>query len=183
MVATFLVRAAGDPAQLAATLRTQLADPMLKIESLNEVTAQLTSTLTTLSLDALTRIEWGYTVLIAVVALIIFLLSLLAERRTEYATLAALGATPGQRNSFLYLEAGISGVAGLAIGAIVGTTLTQVLVTILTAIFDPPPIHTVLPGNAVALLLTLVATGLILSTGGVTLLLRRLAPAQILRNG
>ncbi|MEZ4620055.1 MAG: FtsX-like permease family protein [Caldilineaceae bacterium] len=120
-----LVRAAGDPAQLAATLRTQLADPMLKIESLNEVTAQLTSTLTTLSLDALTRIEWGYTVLIAVVALIIFLLSLLAERRTEYATLAALGATPGQRNSFLYLEAGISGVAGLAIGAIVGTTLTQ----------------------------------------------------------
>ena len=49
------------------------------------------------------------------------------------------------------MEAGISGVAGLTIGAIVGVTLTQVLVTILTAIFDPPPTHTVLPGNAASL--------------------------------
>ncbi len=182
-VATFLVRAAGDPAQLANTLRTHFADPTLQITSINSVTAQLTSTLTTISLDTLTRIEWLYTIMIAVVALLIFLLSLLAERRTEYATLTALGATPAQRNSFVFLEAGISGLVGLTIGTLVGIGLTQVLVTILTAIFDPPPSHMLLPLNTIGLLLALVAAGLILSSGAVALILQRLAPAQVLRNG
>ncbi|MCB0138958.1 MAG: ABC transporter permease [Caldilineaceae bacterium] len=181
-VATFLVRTTGNPTQTAAAISAQFPAPTFKVESINDVTAQLTSTLTTLSLDALTRIEWGYTLLIAALALLIFLLGLLGERATEYATVSALGGTPGQVNTFVLAEALISGVTGLVIGSLVGLALTQVLVTILTAIFDPPPSHMLIPVSATGLLLALVAIGLMLSGSAAALVLRRLSPAQILRN-
>ncbi|CAN5731585.1 hypothetical protein BH10CHL1_BH10CHL1_06320 [soil metagenome] len=181
-ISTFLIRATGDPAQLAATLRTWLADPTLTIESISQVTARLSSTLTTLSLETLTRIEWAYTLLIAALALAIFLFGLLAERATEYATLSALGATPCQVNAFVLAEAIVGGLVGLIIGCGVGLTLTQVFVTILTAIFDPPPLHTLIPIDTIALLLLLVAMGLTSSMTLVMTVLRRLALAQVLRN-
>ncbi len=183
-VATFLVRAAGDPAQLAATLTSSLAAQLpaakLQVESIDDVTAQLTSTLTTVSLEGLTRIEWVYALLIAALALTIFLTGLLAERRTEYATLSALGATPIQVNIFILCEAAVAGVTGIIAGTVVGLALSQVLVTILTAIFDPPPSSMLVPFTSIGLLLALVSVGLIVSALGIVFLLGRLRPAQVL---
>lgn len=181
-VSTFLIRASADPAQVANMLRSQFPESSFKIQSIQDVTAQLSSTLTTVSLEGLTRIEWAYTLLIAALALMIFLLTLLAERETEYATLAAVGATPGQVNAFVLSEALVAGGFGIVAGSVVGLVLTQVLVSILTSIFDPPPNAVLIPGGAIVLLLILMATGLSISMLVVITLLRRRIPAQVLRN-
>ena len=183
-VSTFLVRTSGDPVQAAAAIQSQLGTTAkLKIETINNVAAQLASTLTTVSLDGLTKIEWAYTLLIAGLALAIFLLGLLAERETEYATLAALGGTPGQVQAFMLSEAFLAGSTGIVFGVLIGLALTEVLVTILTAIFDPPPTSILIPFGVIGLLLGLVLLSLIVSSLLVSQRLRRLQPAYILRNG
>ena len=183
-VSTFLVRTSGDPVQAAAAIQSQLGTTAkLKTETINNVAAQLASTLTTVSLDGLTQIEWAYTLLIAGLALAIFLLGLLAERETEYATLAAIGGTPGQVQAFMLSEAFLAGSTGIVFGVLIGLALTEVLVTILTAIFDPPPTSILIPFGVIGLLLGLVLLSLIVSSLLVSQRLRRLQPAYILRNG
>ncbi len=183
-ISTFLIRTNGDPAQTAAAIQTQMgAATKLTVTTINSVAAQLASTLTTVSLDGLTRIEWAYTLLIAGLALAIFLLGLLAERETEYATLAAIGGTPSQVQAFMLSEAFLAGSSGIVFGVVVGLALTEVLVTILTAIFDPPPTVILIPIAIIGALLGLVIVSLMVSSLLVSGRVRRLQPAYILRNG
>ena len=182
-VSTFLVRADGDPAQVAAAIQNQLGTSLkLKIETINAVAAQLASTLTTVSLDGLAQIEWAYTLLIVGLALAIFLLGLLAERETEYATLAAIGATPGQVQAFMLAEAVLASASGIVFGGLIGLGLSQVLVTILTAIFDPPPTAILIPVAGLVALFALAVASLSASSLLVSQRLRRLQSASILRS-
>ncbi|MEO8391378.1 MAG: FtsX-like permease family protein, partial [Chloroflexota bacterium] len=182
-ISTFLVRTNGDPAQVSAAIQNQVGiSTMLKVETINTVVAQLASTLTTVSLDELTNIEWVYTLLIAGLALAIFLLGLLAEREAEYATLAAIGATPRQVQAFMLSEAFLASVTGIVFGTVIGLALGEVLVTILSAIFDPPPTIILIPVSAIGALIGLSALSLIASSLLVSQRLRGLQPAYILRN-
>ncbi len=69
----------------------------------------------------------------------VFLLALLAERRREFATMRAVGAIGRQLTAFVLAEAGLIGLCGLVVGALIGIGLATMLVTILISIFDPPP--------------------------------------------
>ena len=183
-VSTFLIRTDGDPVQVAAAIQNQLGiNAKLKVETINSVAAQLASTLTTVSLDGLTKIEWAYTLLIAGLALAIFLLGLLAEREAEYATLAAIGATPRQVQAFMLSEAFLAGTSGIVFGGVIGLALSEVLVTILGAIFDPPPTTVLIPLEGIGVLFGLAIVSLMVSSLAVTQRLRWLQPAYILRNG
>ena len=63
----------------------------------------------------------------------------LAERRRTFALLAALGAKRNQLGAFLWSEGVVIQVSGGIIGIALGFGIAQMLVTILTGVFDPPP--------------------------------------------
>ena len=118
---------------------------------------------------------------IASLGMMIFLIGIFGERRREYAALEAMGANRRQVRSFLISEAGISGLIGLVIGVIVGFPMGQVFVTILTSIFDPPPTHLYIPWGNLGLLLGLSILGIFASVALMSIRLKRIRPAVLLR--
>jgi putative ABC transport system permease protein len=105
----------------------------------------------------------------------------IAERRQEFATMAAVGAPLRNISAFLWTEAGIVLGAGLLLAGALGWLLSEMLVAMLQHVFDPPPDALAIPwvflmelGGA-ALLATLIATAL--AARG----LRRLRLGEILR--
>jgi len=62
----------------------------------------------------------------------------LSERR-NFAILAALGAKDNQLGGFLYSEGLLILVGGGVIGTELGFGVAQMLVKVLTGVFDPPP--------------------------------------------
>ena len=61
------------------------------------------------------------------------------ERRRDFAPLTAMGAKPRQLGAFLWTEALIILVAGAVLGFVAGFAIAQMLVKVLTGVFDPPP--------------------------------------------
>ena len=74
-----------------------------------------------------------------------------AERRRTFAIAAALGAKRRQLGGFVWSEAGFVGVVGLLFGAIGGWALSQMLVKVLTGVFDPPPETLAVPWSYLAI--------------------------------
>ena len=103
-----------------------------------------------------------------------------AERRRTYALAAALGAQPRQLGAFLWSEAGFVLVAGILCGALAGWALTEMLVAVLTGVFDPPPAALAVPWTYLGslLILALATVAVVVVVGA-----RRMyaAPATLIR--
>lgn len=69
----------------------------------------------------------------------------LAERRRTLALASVLGARGRQLSGFVWSEAALVAVAGGAAGAVVGWALSQMLVKVLSGVFDPPPDQVAVP--------------------------------------
>ncbi|MEO5953341.1 MAG: FtsX-like permease family protein, partial [Chloroflexia bacterium] len=82
----------------------------------------------------------------------------LAERRRTFAILSALGAKGSQLGSFLWSEGFLILVGGGVAGVALGFGVAQMLVKILTGVFDPPPESLEIPW---AYLMLLVVAGLV----------------------
>ena len=92
-----------------------------------------------MDLHGLTWIELSFAILLIAGASGLVLGLGLIERRRDFALLAALGATPKQLGAFFWTEGLIVLVVGMIIGTITGFAIAQMLVTMLTGVFDPPP--------------------------------------------
>jgi putative ABC transport system permease protein len=68
-----------------------------------------------------------------------------AERRQEFATMAAVGASLRRVGGFLWSEAGFVLAAGAILAAALGWLLAKMLVAMLTHAFDPPPDQLAIP--------------------------------------
>jgi putative ABC transport system permease protein len=84
-------------------------------------------------------------VILAAAAMGLFVLLALAERRHEFATMAALGARLRDIGAFIWSEAGLVLLAGTLLAAGLGLLLSEMLVAMLQHVFDPPPDHLALP--------------------------------------
>ncbi len=177
----FLIRTDRPPRQVAAAIATKFGPHGLSVQSIHEVAVQLATSITSINLTDLLRLEWAYIILITSLGMMIFLLGIFGERRREYAVLEALGASRAQVRSFLIAEAGLGGLIGLSIGVIVGFPLGQVFVSVLTALFDPPPSHPYIPWVDLSVLLGLSILGILAGMALVAIRLKRLQPAQLLR--
>ncbi len=113
---------------------------------------QVGSSLTAVDLSGLTRVELGFALLLAVAATGLVLGLGLHERRRGFAIARALGARPRQVAAFVRVEAAIITLVGLVLGALAGWGLTQMLVKILTGVFDPAPSGLTLPWGYLAVM-------------------------------
>ena len=97
------------------------------------------SSLTAVDLSGLTRVELGFALVLAAGATGLVLGLGLAERRRTFAIASALGARIRQLGGFVWTEAAFVTIGGLALGGLAGWGLSEMLVAVLTDVFDPPP--------------------------------------------
>jgi putative ABC transport system permease protein len=148
-----LLRAAGDPAALAARVQDVVGSLAgAKVSELGATQRTISSSLTAIDLGGLTELELGFALLLVAGATGLVLALGLAERHRTYAILAALGARSDQLGAFLWSEAALLLLGGGIAGGVLGFALAQLLVTVLMGVFDPPPDALAVPWAYLALL-------------------------------
>lgn len=141
-----LLRTSGDAEKVGASARLMAVKfPGIKVTTLGETQATISSSLTAVNLYRLTRLELGFAVLlIAGIAGVVLGLNL-AERKRNFVLLAALGAQPAQIGAFLWSEGLFTVLVGMLLGTATGFGIAKTLVAILAGAFDPPPEALVVP--------------------------------------
>lgn len=168
---TVLVRTTDDPASVAARIRKVVGNARgLSVRDISEVERSIASSLTAVDLGRLTQVESAFAVAFVAGAAGLMLLLSLIERRRSFAILTSLGARARQVSVFIWAEALLYVVGGVAFGLAIGTGVALMLVKLLTGVFDPPPENLVFPLPYLTLITLAaiasvgIATGLTIST-------------------
>jgi putative ABC transport system permease protein len=123
------------------------------------------SSLTAVDLKGLSRVELAYAVIFGIASSGLLMALSLAERRRTLILTRLLGARRRQIGGFVWFEAAVVTLLGLATAAALGTTLTNMLVKVLTGVFDPPPASLSIPwgylGGVAAVAIASLAAGAI----------------------
>ncbi len=144
-------------------------------------TAKTTSSITTVDLTGISKIEEAFALLLAAAAMALFVAVAVAERRLELATMAALGASLREIAAFLWTEAALVLAGSLAFAALLGLLIAKMLVAMLQHVFDPPPDHLALPWAFLGGLTGAALAGTLLAAALALLTVRTLPLGAILR--
>ena len=179
-VGVFLVDTAGrDSTAVAARIRT-LVGTSATVTDIATTRGTVGSSLTSVDLAGLTRVELGFGLVLAAVSGGLALGLGLAERRRSFAIADALGASGRQLRSFVLAEAVLLVAAGVLAGGVLGWALSRMLIAVLTGVFDPPPTASTVPwpylGVVLAALLAAIA-----AVSAATLRVARRSPLAALR--
>ena len=166
-----LVKASIEPSSLAENLRSMLTDHKgLVVTDMTQAVHRIGSSLVAVDLRSLTGLELAFALpLVAGAIGLIFALGL-AERRRSFAILRALGATSQQLGAFLWSEALVVYIFGIAAGLALGWAIAWMLTKLMTQVFDPPPDALYVPWSY---LIVLCLTGLAAVSIAVLMHLRR----------
>lgn len=135
-----LMRANGNPTDLSSQVHALVSSlPGAKVTDIGSTQRLISSSLTAVDLHGLTNLELTFAILLVAGATGLILALGLAERRRTFAILSALGAKKHQLGAFIWSEGLLIQVGGGIIGILLGFGIAQMLVTILTGVFDPPP--------------------------------------------
>ncbi len=115
------------------------------VKNVDQQAQQTVSSITTIDLRGISQIEEVFTIALAAAAMALFVALTLIERRQEFATMAAVGASLRNIGSFVWSEAALVLLAGLVLAAGLGLLLALMLVAMLQHVFDPPPDHLAVP--------------------------------------
>ncbi|MEU9867914.1 FtsX-like permease family protein [Actinomadura sp. NPDC048021] len=181
-VGAFLVgtRGGASPPAVAAALRSRLG-PQAQITDLHTTRKVIGFSLTAVDLGGLTRIELGYALALVTFATGMLLALGFTERRRTFALVRALGARPRQLGAFVWAEVALILAGAAAFGALIGWTLTRMLVKVLTGVFDPPPDHLTVPWTYLAVVAA-TALAVMAVAALVTLRAARRPPLTVLRD-
>ncbi len=138
-VGSFLVDTGGQNATSIATKVRDVVGASATVTTINDSRSLVGSSLTSVDLSGLTKLELGFALLIVAAAGGLVTALGLTERRRTLAIALALRASPRQLRSFSVGESAFVAVIGLVTGSLAGWGLSQMLVKVLTGVFDPPP--------------------------------------------
>lgn len=178
---TVFVRAPGREAGVARALAAATRTAGTTVRDIRAQTVQTVSSITTVDLRGISRIEEAFAVGLAALALALLAGIGMVERRGELATMSALGAPLRRIASFVWTEVGIVLAAAAGLAALLGWLLAEMLVAMLRHVFDPPPDVLAVPWGYLALLAGAAAGGALVVALGALVALRRLPVAAILR--
>ncbi|WP_347343605.1 ABC transporter permease [Jatrophihabitans telluris] len=178
---TFLLDTGGHNQHAVAKRVQQSLGTSATVTDITTVRKQVGSSLTSVDLAGLSRVELGFALTIAVAAAGLVLGLSIAERRRNLAILSALGARPRQLRSFIASEALVLVVVGTLGSVVTGWVLSHMLVTVLTGVFDPPPSVLAVPWTYLVTTGLLTLAALVVVTGVSSRMSRRPAVAQLRR--
>ena len=145
-------RVGGDPVAVANRIAAATSGDGTLVRNIRQQTQQTVSSITTVDLTGISKIESVFAVLLAAGAMGLFVALGLGERRQEFATMAALGASLRQIAAFLWSEAALVLGASIVLAAGLGWALSQMLVAMLQHVFDPPPDALAIPWTFLGIL-------------------------------
>jgi putative ABC transport system permease protein len=163
-VSTLLVQTGGgSPTDIGKRVRA-LAGSSASVSDINTNRALIASSLTSVELRGLTRVELAFALVLIAAATGLLLWLSLADRRRTFAIAHALGARSRQLGGFVWTETCFVTAGGIVLGGIAAAALTWMLVKLLTGVFDPPPTRAAVPWTYLAelgaiALLAVVAAG------------------------
>ena len=175
------VKTSADPARVARRVAAATRQEGTVVRDIRAQTAQTVSSITTVDLGGIRRIEEGFTLVLAAACAVLFLAVAVAERRQELATMAALGASVRQAASFLWSEAALVLAAALPLAALLGWLLAEMLVAMLQHVFDPPPDRLAVPWLFLGSLAAAAIAGTLAAAAVAALAVKRLPLGATLR--
>jgi putative ABC transport system permease protein len=141
-----LLKSTGDPLKVADAAGQLLSGtPGIKITDIGAAQKTIGSSLTAVNLHGLTALELGFAILLVASACGLILGLGLSERKKTFAGLMIIGAKPKHLGAFVWSEGWVILIGGVLIGAVTGIGLAELLVRMLTHIFDPPPETLIFP--------------------------------------
>jgi putative ABC transport system permease protein len=170
-----------DPGPTATRVAHATAADGTIVKNITDQTPQTVSSITTVDLRGISHIEEAFTIALAAAAMVLFVALAVIERRHEFATMAAVGATLRSISAFVWSEAALVLAAALLLAAGLGLVLALMLVAMLQHVFDPPPGALAVPWTYLGELAgaAVVATGVAVAIAAQRL--RRLPLGQLLR--
>ncbi|PZS17830.1 MAG: ABC transporter permease [Pseudonocardiales bacterium] len=138
-VGAFLVDTGGKHTTSVVHRIQSLLGPAATVTDIATVRKNVGSSLTSVDLGGLTRVELTFALLLAAAAGGLVLALGLTERRRSFAIATALGAKARHLRAMIVSEAAVLAVFGLTAGSVIGWLLSHMLVKVLTGVFDPPP--------------------------------------------
>lgn len=148
-----LMRAATESSipRIAAAAR-RIAEPLgeVQVRTILQAQQSIGSSLTALNLHGLTAIELGFAVICIAAATGLLLVLGFSERIRLFGILTAIGADARQLRTFLWGEAVLVVATGGLLGGLLGVGVAQMLVKMLTGVFDPPPSELTVPWAYIA---------------------------------
>jgi putative ABC transport system permease protein len=138
-VGAFLINTGAQHSKSVARRIQRLLGPAAGVTDIATVRKSVGSSLTAVDLAGLTRVELSFALVLAATAGGLVLALGLSERRRAFAIATALGAKPRHLRAMIFSEAGVITIGGLSAGASTGWVLSEMLVKVLTGVFDPPP--------------------------------------------
>jgi putative ABC transport system permease protein len=175
------VRAGGDPMNLAHQVASATGRFGTNVKDIRRQSAQTVSSITTVDLRGISRIEEAFVLALAAATMALYVAVALAERRQELATMSALGASLRRSAAFLWSEAALVLAFSLALAALLGWLLAEMLVAMLQHVFDPPPDHLAVPWAFLLSLGGAALAGGLAAAALAALQIRRLPLGAILR--
>ncbi|MDX6208042.1 MAG: putative transport system permease protein, partial [Frankiales bacterium] len=163
-VGAFLVNTGGTNTTTVAAAISKVVGTSAQPTTINNARNLVGSSLTSVDLSGLTRLELGFALVIAAAAGGLMTALGLTERRRTLAIAVALRATARQLRSFSLGESAFVAVVGLLSGAAAGWGLTHMLVKVLTGVFDPPPSRLAYPWLYLAIVAATAAAAIIGAT-------------------
>ena len=112
-------KVSGNPASVASRVAQGTRGEGVAVKDISRQTAQTVSSITAVDLAGISRIEEAFAIGLAAAAWLFVTLAL-SERRHEFATMAAVGASLRHVNAFLRSEAAIVLLASLVLAAGLG---------------------------------------------------------------
>jgi putative ABC transport system permease protein len=176
----FLVDTGSSDAAAVSQRLTAVLGPTARVNDIDTSRHIVASSLTAVDLAGLTRVELSYAVVLVAAATGLVLVLGFAERRRTYAITAALGARPRQLGGFIWSETLVVTLAGFVAGTGAAIALTEVLVNVLTGVFDPPPDSLAVPWSYLALV-SVVALASVIASGVASLWAARRPSLGLLR--
>ncbi len=150
-VGSFLVNTGGSNQDAVAAAVHQKLGEGPTVTAIGAARSSVGSSLTSVDLGGLTRVELVFALVLAAAAgALVFALGL-AERRRSVSIATALGASGRQLRGLALSEAAAVASGGAIAGIIVGGLLSQMLVSVLTGLFDPPPAVLAVPWGYLAI--------------------------------
>jgi putative ABC transport system permease protein len=167
-VGDFLIQTDGtSPATVAQRVRSHVGVGAQVTDIVNQRRV-VGSNLTAVELSGLTKVELAFALVLAVAASGLTLGLGFRERRRTFAIARALGARGRQLGGFVWGESAYVTILGVVLGSAAAVVLSNMLVKVLTGVFDPPPDYLSVPWGYLAAVLVL-TVGAVAAAGALTL--------------
>ncbi len=181
-VGSFLVDTGSTPPDRVATALRNKLGSKASITAIGHTRRLIGSSLTAVDLSGLTKVELSFAFLLAAAASGLVLGLGLAERRRFFAILSALGARRRQLAGFVQTEAAVVAFGALVAGSVGGLALSEMLIKVLSGVFDPPPSSMAIPWSYLAAVIAVAGLATAVTARLVIRAASRSSPA-ILRDG